>query len=415
MGGDLYRRLEALRKEKAAPKADTEYRESTGGSTGDRSDTGGLQLPGFRRHGRYLYLKEEKIPACAVGVSLGGYFLPDPVQPEKVGFYDLETTGLSSGTGTIAFLVGWAVRHNDTLTLIQAFLSDYPGESEFLNYIAASWSDLDALVSYNGLAFDIAVLRSRSILNGIRLPSLRQADLLYATRALWKNRLESCSLDRIEREILGVERTNDIGGAEVPERYFRFHRTGNPDLVLPVFEHHRQDILSLVLLHAELEQILTGTRPNLLDQNVLQPDMIQTARLLSADRKPGIRSAVGEPETTSLEEKQRAGKILEDIVRSGYCPSAGRAARYLSRLYKTTHNTEKSIKLWFDILSSSKKNGFPDTHAAIEVAKYLEHKKKDYPEAARIVSQVLPVLPAGSRQREQFLLRLRRLEKKMAR
>ena len=47
-------------------------------------------------------------------------------------FLDTETTGLSGGTGTVAFLVGLAWRDGQDLRLVQYFLNDFNQESALL-------------------------------------------------------------------------------------------------------------------------------------------------------------------------------------------------------------------------------------------------------------------------------------------
>jgi hypothetical protein len=81
-------------------------------------------------------------------------------------------------------------------------------------------------------------------------------DVLHPARQFWKRRSQieetSCSLLTLEREVLGIRRTGDVPGFQVPGRYFHFVRTGDADPLAAVLEHNRRDLLSLAALTARL-------------------------------------------------------------------------------------------------------------------------------------------------------------------
>ncbi len=56
----------------------------------------------------------------------------------------------------------------------------------------------------------------------------------------------------LERRLLGVRRTGDVDGFEVPARYFQFVRTGDARPLEAVLEHNRLDLLTLAALTARL-------------------------------------------------------------------------------------------------------------------------------------------------------------------
>src|SRR6185436_1960857 len=70
--------------------------------------------------------------------------------------------------------------------------------------------------------------------------------------------LASHRLVMVERELLEFERADDCPSAEVPERYFRFQRSGDPNHIAPVLRHNAWDILSLVALAAYLAAACNG-------------------------------------------------------------------------------------------------------------------------------------------------------------
>ncbi len=61
-------------------------------------------------------------------------------------------------------------------------------------------------------------------------------------------------LSVIEEEKLGIERNVDTPSHLVPLLYFDFVREQDPGLIASVFEHHEQDVLSLIALYAQLTE-----------------------------------------------------------------------------------------------------------------------------------------------------------------
>ena len=88
---------------------------------------------------------------------------------ENIVFLDIETTGLSGGTGTLAFLTGVGNFKDDTFQLKQFFLRNPSEEEAFLIALAQFCADIKVVVTYNGKSFDIPILNTRHVLN--RMPS----------------------------------------------------------------------------------------------------------------------------------------------------------------------------------------------------------------------------------------------------
>src|SRR5206468_2143283 len=125
-----------------------------------------------------------------------------------------------------------------------------------------------ALVSFNGKSFDAPLLETRFLFHrldwiGEQLPHV---DVLHPARRFWPGsdpRLEirdhaagprsaSCSLAALERRLIAITRTDDVPGFEVPARFFRFLRTGDAALLVPVLEHNRLDLLAVAALMSRL-------------------------------------------------------------------------------------------------------------------------------------------------------------------
>ena len=176
----------------------------------------------------------------------------------KTIFLDTETTGLAGGAGTYIFLIGLGYFREEQFCIRQYFMRDYNEERALLSAVNELLSNFEVVVSYNGKTFDYPLIQSRYIMSGIKmnLEDPCHFDLLYPTRRLWKRRLENCSLATVERDILGVNRENDVPGYLVPDIYFRYLKTKDARDMKAVFEHNLQDILSLVALAAKIGDFL---------------------------------------------------------------------------------------------------------------------------------------------------------------
>jgi uncharacterized protein YprB with RNaseH-like and TPR domain len=164
--------------------------------------------------------------------------------------FDTETTGLSGGTGTRAFMIGVADWPDQRLRVRQLFLTSMGGESAMLQTFS-EWLDPDqVLVSYNGRCYDSPLLTTRYRLARMAnpLPGLRHLDLLFPVRRRYRGVWENCRLATIERHLLGVVRDDDLPGAEAPQAWRDYLRGGSSRNLRRVVEHNDQDLRSLSAL-----------------------------------------------------------------------------------------------------------------------------------------------------------------------
>ena len=98
--------------------------------------------------------------------------------------------------------------------------------------------------------FDLPLLEARYRLNRERFPLLRAPhfDLLHPARRLWKARLESCRLQALEAQLIGLRAQADIPGEHIPQVYFDWVRRRDARALVKVFRHNRDDIVSLAAL-----------------------------------------------------------------------------------------------------------------------------------------------------------------------
>ena len=169
-------------------------------------------------------------------------------------FLDTETTGLSGGAGTVAFLVGVGFVEGESFVVEQYLMRDYGDEPELLDRLAERMQSFDAVCTFNGKNFDLPLLQTRYTMCRMREKwrELEQLDLLYPARRTWKRRIGSCRLANLEAQILGKPREDDLPGSEAPQRFFDYLKTGDFSLLDEVVPHNRQDIVTLGTLLAHL-------------------------------------------------------------------------------------------------------------------------------------------------------------------
>lgn len=177
-------------------------------------------------------------------------------------YFDTETTGLSTGAGTVIFLAGIARVDGDRIHARQYLLPDFPYEPPLLRAVARDLAASPRIVTYNGRGFDLPMLAARLTFHGLfreqgTLPDTHD-DLLPDARRLFRRPLGGARLADVEAGVLGVRRASDCPGSEVPTRYFGYLRGGSPDILAEVLDHNFQDIVSLALLEAELCRLRSG-------------------------------------------------------------------------------------------------------------------------------------------------------------
>ena len=311
-------------------------------------------------------------------------------------FLDTETTGLSGGTGTVAFLVGLAWRDGDGLTFVQYFLCDFNQESALLWAVGECVREAGVLVSYNGRSFDWPLLQTRLVMRRAdpAWPSPPHLDLLTLARRIFKPRLPDCALQTIEQAVLDLHRADDLPGTLIPGRYFAWLRNGDPRVLDPVFVHNRQDVLSMAVLLARFEAVLRNG-------DDLDPlDRFGRARFMEA-------------RGFTLEAIKEYRRLWEEGLRERRFAARGaiglRLARLLRRNGRWTEARAVLEECW-------RTQSYPYP-AAIELAKLLEHQAKDLSAARRVVGDALALLAIAAVSKGQWQVglerRLQRLDRRL--
>lgn len=170
---------------------------------------------------------------------------------------DTETTGLATAAGTVAFLVGLGWWEGEQFRQIQLLLPDHGEERALLTALAAAIPPTAWLVTYNGRSFDWPLIVARYRLARRAAPVHDgHLDLLPIVRRLFRHRMPDARLRTAEASLLGLVRTGDVDGWEIPGRYLQFLRGGPAASLVDVIRHNDQDVRSLGQLLALLERSL---------------------------------------------------------------------------------------------------------------------------------------------------------------
>ena len=172
------------------------------------------------------------------------------IHREDLLSFDTETTGLSGGTGTRAFMIGASDWRDRGLRVRQLLITTMAGEAAMLEAFSAWINPGTVLVSYNGKSYDSPLLATRYRLGRINNPlaGLRHLDLLYPVRRRFRGVWENCRLATVEREWLGILREDDLPGSEAPRAWLDYLRGHSGRNLRRVLEHNDQDLRSLTTL-----------------------------------------------------------------------------------------------------------------------------------------------------------------------
>lgn len=292
---------------------------------------------------------ERRVPLPAAEAEVLGALPP-------TAYLDTETTGLSSGTGTVPFLAGVGVVVGNVMVLRQLLLPDYPHERALLRRLCAELASNPRMVTYNGRGFDLPLLVSRLTVHGFfseqaALPS-RHDDLLPVARRLWRRVVGGARLAEIERAVLGVRRESDCPSAEVPSRYFGYLRDGSPEPLAAVLDHNMQDIVSLARLDATVLLLRAGAWRSAwpLDHGGLALEMLRAGDVAGA------------------------GEVLEDALAKAERGDGHRLRRMASRLLVAAGDVDRAETIWRD---GTRAGSLEAAWSWIEVARLRERQRGD--------------------------------------
>lgn len=326
----------------------------------------------------------------------------------RILYLDLETTGLSGGAGTVAFLVGCALSREDGSFVIRQYVLPSFAAERALIAAVSEWARSEAavLVTYNGRTFDVPVMETRWAFHRLRSPwdELPHLDMLHVARRLWSRKhgrepqrspwdepVEDggCRLVTLERALFEVERVGDVPGFEIPARYFDFVRRGDWGVLEPVLHHNRLDLLSLAGVTA------------------------RAARLLRSGA-----TACGRAEEAALvgRELHRRGELAEaeacyrrglDDLRPGH-PLVGETLAGLARMLRSQRRYDEAAACWTDLTALRGIRLALRQEATEALAVHFEHRRRDLERAQRWAEQTTGHTRTAASRLERRLERLKR-------
>ncbi len=308
-------------------------------------------------------------------------------------FIDTETTGLSGGTGTFAFLIGLGFFDRDYFLIKQFFMRDFSEEKASLHIVKDIIESFEFLITFNGRHYDIPLLETRFILSriGSRIREIPNFDLLYPSRRIWKGAYENCRLITLESNLLGVEREDDIPSEWIPSLYFEYLKTRDGRKISRVFYHNQMDILGMVALLGRIHLIYHDPK--------------------AARPRKGIEHFSLGKLFWDHGNREKAIPCFEEALKRCDDELAWEVMKWLSLAFKKTGKTEKAKFLWEEMISWP---NLKDTYPYVELAKYYEHRVKDFEKALEYVDQALRMInPHQEREIQLLLQRRERLEHKL--
>jgi hypothetical protein len=309
-----------------------------------------------------------------------------PLQPHpgNIAYLDTETTGLSGGSGTLVFAAAVARPIDCGLRVAQLFLPQPGLEAAFLEMLSQELAAADAIATFNGASFDLPVLRARWVMARMpgELSEPPHVDLLTLVRALYRHRLESCSLRTVEERLLGYERDDPVPSALVPDAYFAYLHAGRLDFLEAALEHNRLDVISLVHLHSRLLVRLQGDEAGMDAADWLALGRLRFRRGARADGWRALRNATS---FAQGEASATAGLLISRrLLRRGAVAAADR------------------LLGWLESTAGE------DVRVSIARARLLEWRRRDPHQALSIVEAAQRRMPDQARELEHRRARLRR-------
>ena len=323
--------------------------------------------------------------------TLGGLCRDESVaslMPEDLLFLDLETTGLSLGAGTLAFLVGTArlvpTARGMELLVEQRLMRALAHEREILIEAALGLAECGAIVTFNGKSYDLPLLLGRCVLARVQAPPPRpHVDALHPARRLLSHALPDVRLMTLETELWGMRRADDLGGAAIPAAFFAALR-GDDGMLDDVLRHNADDLVTLARLPPLLGRLARGGAA---------PSGVIADPLVLAELR--------------LRDGERA-EALSVIEACRTLPGSPRSVRR-ARLAKRAGGPQAAREHWRRLCREARAGCEPHE----ELAKILEHHDRDCGAALQVVESALERFAGDPEARERLLHRRGRLLRKL--
>ena len=209
----------------------------------------------------------------------------------------------------------------------------------------------------------------------------------------------------MERQVLGARRVGDVGGSEIPARYFQFVRSGDARPLAAVLEHNRLDLLSLAGLTARLVYLVRSG-----------PDQSRDAREALALGHVYARAGLDVRARAAFARAASASIALTSGSIDGgasIAPVRIAALRALALAFRRARHYGEAAGCWRQLLDARECPRHIAREATEALAIHHEHRVRDFAAAKtfalrRLENGMAPASHDAARHR------LARIERKMA-
>jgi uncharacterized protein YprB with RNaseH-like and TPR domain len=286
-------------------------------------------------------------------------------------FLDTETTGLAQSGGTFAFMIGVGFFNEAQFHLRQYFLVEPSQEDAMLLDLLNLLEQFSTIVSYNGISFDVPIIKSR--IRYHRLPSdihrKDHIDLLKYARMLFRFQFNDRSLKNMEFNVLKFYRSEEeIPGYLAPVIYKEYLENKEIEKIEGVFYHNAMDIISLAAFISIVNEISS--------QNKEYYDKYETLNFSIA--KQYEKNKIFEKALETYEITAKQTNLSDNIKINCYLS--------LARIYKKQNQVDLAINNWY------KAAKYNNLEAHIELAKVYEHNLRNYTLAIEFCQKALSIL-----------------------
>jgi len=256
--------------------------------------------------------------------------------PRSAVYLDTETTGLSGGAGTVAFLVGLGWWDEQGYVLEQLLVRALGEEAPMLARVSERLAGASMIVTFNGKSFDMPLLRTRFVMARMDPPAAPpHLDLLHVARRVHREREGlGCRLVTIERDVLGFVRHDDVESGDVSACYLHFLRTGDARALLGVIEHNAWDVVAMAALVGLYGQPFEG--------GLVPTDLVGVARTL---RRAGALERALETAHVAVEREASPESLRARAEIAKACGDRARALEDFERIAATVDDPAVRLEL----------------------------------------------------------------------
>jgi hypothetical protein len=220
-----------------------------------------------------------------------------------------------------------------------------------------------------------------------------------------------CRLGTLERTLFNVNRLGDVGGFEIPARFFRFLRSGDPRPLEGVLEHNRIDLVSLAAVMARAVELAKSGPPACRDCG----EALALGRIY--ERAAGDDRVIGRDDVMN-----QAALCYRRGAESRTIDVRAEALYRLALWHRRERRFADAAAIWREVLELTEPRGVRRMvgmralrrFAAEALAVHHEHRDRDLDSARELALFALEEAEGDGRIADGVRHRLARLDRKIA-